>query len=125
VEARRELGETGFVVTGTLGDGLYEGEVQVEVSSTVETVFLDEGLDPQAVAPFFRRFGREEVCTAMAATVGSQYFCIADFPSLDGKPRSEIVAYGRDGRAVSLRGKGYSEQLELPMGVFSRAAAYG
>jgi hypothetical protein len=57
--------EAGFIVSGIIGDGFYEGEVQVEVASGVDTIFLDDGLNPPGFTEFLDRFGREEVCAAL------------------------------------------------------------
>lgn len=58
-------GAGSWVVSGTLGDGWYEGEVTVETGSRSEVTFADEWFDPAALQGFFDRIDRDQVCSAL------------------------------------------------------------
>lgn len=62
---RRTEGTPGWVVSGTLGDGWYEGEVAVEVGSRQAVTFADDWIAPAVLAEFFQRVDREQVCDAL------------------------------------------------------------
>jgi hypothetical protein len=51
-----------LLLSGVLGDGSYEGEVQVNCTATGgEVIFADQWLAPRALADFFERIPRETV----------------------------------------------------------------
>lgn len=64
-ERRDCNGEARYAFSGVLGDGGFEGEVLVEVGSTVEVIFADAWLDPAALDAFFSRVSRTEVEAAL------------------------------------------------------------
>ncbi len=107
-----------FAVAGTLGDGLFEGLVLLEVSEgKTEITFADEWLCEGALRDFFQRVDRDIVESGLTETVAEMVFCIADFPSLAGKPRQQVVGFSRGGRSIALPGHKESHQLALPMTV--------
>lgn len=65
-----------YSFAGDLGDGSYEGEVQIEVGpGGVSITFADAWLNPQALQEFFRRSDRaaietalDEICRCLAET---------------------------------------------------------
>jgi hypothetical protein len=58
----RERRRSGSHASVLLGDGAYEGEVQIEWTATEAIVtFVDHWLRPQALAAFFARIARDEV----------------------------------------------------------------
>lgn len=58
----RHRRRTGAQVSVLLGDGAYEGEVQIEWTATEAIVtFVDHWLRPHALAAFFARISRDEV----------------------------------------------------------------
>jgi len=62
---RRSEGPHGWVVSGTLGDGWYEGEVAVEIGSRQAVTFADDWFAPAVLAEFFQRVDREQLCSAL------------------------------------------------------------
>jgi hypothetical protein len=61
VRQRNAAGET-VQLSGLLGDGSYEGEIQVTCSASGNDVtFADQWLAPRALAEFFQRVPRETV----------------------------------------------------------------
>jgi len=56
---------SGWVFSGTLGDGWYEGEVSVTVGPQSSVAFADEWFDPAALREFFARIDREQLCNAL------------------------------------------------------------
>ena len=117
IEARHESAGEGFALTGTLGDGLYEGEVLLEIGEKVEVTFIDEWLGCAELNRFFRRVEREALDSALAEAVAEMRFCIDSFPALEGKPERRVTGYHVEGRWYALRPRGYAEQLELPLAV--------
>lgn len=62
---RRSEGARGWVVSGTLGDGWYEGEVAVEIGPRQAVTFADDWFAPAVLAEFFQRVDREQLCSAL------------------------------------------------------------
>jgi len=65
VEWRQQRGGRICAVTGMLGDGLYEGDILVEVGGEVDVTFADQWLAPQRLNGFFSRVDRFEVEAAL------------------------------------------------------------
>ncbi|HEX9873661.1 MAG TPA: hypothetical protein VGA43_04790 [Deferrimonas sp.] len=101
-ETRRNGRETVFALSGTLGDGGFEGEVLVELGSRVEVTFADAWLDPGSLELFFARVPREAVEEGVAEALHSIRFCLADFPALTGVVRNAVVGYRCDDSWVPL-----------------------
>lgn len=59
------------IVSGTLGDGWYEGEVAVEVGDRQGVTFADEWFDRNGLQAFFDRVGREQICAALFQALDS------------------------------------------------------
>jgi hypothetical protein len=66
LQVRQEEQQPCYMVSGTLGDGWYEGEISVNFDDGMEVTFADEWLDIAALREFFGRVDREEVCAALA-----------------------------------------------------------
>ena len=66
-----------YVASGILGDGWYEGEISVTFGEEMEVTFADEWLDQASMRDFFSRVAREEVCAALAETLGHVQFYAA------------------------------------------------
>lgn len=60
-----------WVVSGTLGDGWYEGEVAVEIGAGQGVIFADEWFDPAGLRAFFDRVGRDQICRALYQALAS------------------------------------------------------
>jgi hypothetical protein len=73
VERRLEEGRTVLRVAGILGDGSYEGEVQVNCAEQVDITFADAWLNRRALDTFFRRIDPKVVCTALADAIKCRY----------------------------------------------------
>ncbi|HKL49375.1 MAG TPA: hypothetical protein VJ882_06960 [Desulfuromonadales bacterium] len=58
--------ERGFALSGTLGDGHYEGDVMVEVGLDVDITFADLWLNRTGLQTFFDRVDRNMVESALA-----------------------------------------------------------
>ncbi|PLX86011.1 MAG: hypothetical protein C0617_02400 [Desulfuromonas sp.] len=65
VEHRRQRGEKVVAVSAVLGDGLFEGQVLLEVGVGVEVTFVDAWLAEERLRDFFARVDREEVEEAL------------------------------------------------------------
>ncbi|NIQ95935.1 MAG: hypothetical protein GWO11_03165 [Desulfuromonadales bacterium] len=61
-----ERQERGFALSGTLGDGHYEGDVMVEVGVDVAITFADRWLDRDGLETFFDRVDKRMVESALA-----------------------------------------------------------
>jgi len=66
LQVRQEEQQPCYMVSGTLGDGWYEGEISVNFGDGMEVTFADEWFDIAALREFFGRVDREEVCAALA-----------------------------------------------------------
>jgi hypothetical protein len=99
-----------YTVSGTLGDGWYEGEISVNFGGELEITFADEWLDRAALREFFSRVDRDEVCTALAGMLEEAicYFAPAQGPpvflpiagfSVDRAGRDEMIGSGSCGGA--------------------------
>jgi hypothetical protein len=121
-ESRHSGGRDIFALVGTLGDGVHEGQVLVEIGPTVEVTFVDEWLPGGDLDPLFRRLGRETVAKAIVQAASGLLFCVEDSLPVKGVPR--ITGYSSDGRWFNLRPRDYGEQLELPLLVAEPAAAW-
>lgn len=119
VEQRGSGEETLYALTGTLGDGACEEQVLVELGEQVEVTFVDAWLGRSTLAA-----EREELRAALTASLERLLFCVENFPSLEGKPRSRVVGYSSEGRWLPLCPGGYGEQLELPMEVAEGASPW-
>jgi hypothetical protein len=73
VEQRLEKGRPVLRVAGVLGDGRYEGEVQVDCAEQVDITFADAWLNRRALHTFFARIDRKVVCAALAEAVKGRY----------------------------------------------------
>lgn len=80
---RRAEGAPGWVVSGILGDGWYEGEVAVETGPRQAVTFADDWIAPTVLAEFFQRVDREQVCDAL-------YRALAEVSG--GPPTSQAAA---------------------------------
>lgn len=103
-----------FALHGTMGDGFYEGEVLVEVAVGVKVTFADEWLDRRTLEEFFLRVPRSEVEGAVAEKAAGMFFCVDNFPSIENRPRREVVSFRSEGRSYPVRPL-REEQMELPM----------
>jgi hypothetical protein len=74
VERRLEQGRPVLRVAGILGDGCYEGEVQVNCTEQVDDVtFADAWLNRRALDTFFSRIDPKTICAALAVAVKGRY----------------------------------------------------
>lgn len=73
VERRLEKGRPVLRVAGILGDGSYEGEVQVNCTEQVDVTFADAWLNSRALATFFTRIDHKVVCAALVEAVQDKY----------------------------------------------------
>ncbi len=113
-----------FSVSGTLGDGPYEGEVLLEISDDVEVTFVDSWMDQKSLRRFFDRNGREMVCAALREAANSMVFRLENLPTSE-KPASEkVVAFGPGGRPLSHRPRQCEDQMNLPMKVAAGEALW-
>ncbi|BCR05242.1 hypothetical protein DESUT3_23110 [Desulfuromonas versatilis] len=69
IEPRGVAGGTVIAVSGTVGDGRYEGEVLVEVGARTGVTFADEWLDGASLREFFGNAARGELETALTEAV--------------------------------------------------------
>ncbi len=115
VEQRWVRGEAVFALSATFGDGMFESPVLIEVGQAVEVVFVDHWLAEKKLQNFFDRIDREEVEAALSEAAASMTFCIENFPSLEGRPRNEVVGLRADGCTVALPAWQKARQLDLPM----------
>lgn len=122
VEQRGSNQETVYALTGTLGDGACEEQVLVELGRQVEVTFVDAWLGRRSGVALTAE--KDDLETALAASLERLLFCVENFPSLEGKPRARVVGYRSEGRWLPLRPAGYGEQLELPMGVAEDAGPW-
>lgn len=54
-----------YTFAGILGDGRFEGEVQIEIGPSVNITFADAWLNPSALEEFFTRVAQAEVELAL------------------------------------------------------------
>lgn len=124
IEARQKRGEAFYALSGTLGDGLYEGEVLVEIGEQVEVTFIDEWLGGSAMADFFRRVERQTVNAALITAAARMRFCIQNFPALEGEVVPWVAGYHFEDKSFALRPQEYAEQLELPLAMAEESAIW-
>lgn len=59
------------LVSGILGDGIYEGEVLVELAPEhCEVTFIDQVLDPASLRDFLGRFDQDQLCLDLRRALG-------------------------------------------------------
>lgn len=121
IEAREEV----FALTGTLGDGLDEGQVLLEIGERVEILFVDEWLGDGGLSRLLGREGREPVRAALMAAVADIRFCLQTFPVAVGLVEPRVTGFFLNERWTSLRPREYGEQLELPLRVAEPAVTWG
>lgn len=111
-EVRRGRRGDIFALSGTLGDGVHEGPVLVEIGAIVEITFVDflEGGD---LAWIIRLVGREVLEEAILQAVSTLLFCID--AGTNAVPVPRISGYGWGGKWFCMRPREYEEQLELPL----------
>ncbi len=63
-----------WVVSGTLGDGWYEGEIALETGFCSRITFADEWFAPSLLKDFLNRYGREEIHRALIRALDSSAF---------------------------------------------------
>jgi hypothetical protein len=85
----------GIRVTGTIGDGQYEGEVLVELGSSSEVTFVDAWLGGLGYREFITRFDREVLQQDLLDSLRS-------IPLLGLR---RVLPHGHQG----LRGAGYAD----------------
>jgi hypothetical protein len=124
VEQRRLKGETVFALSATFGDGMFESPVLIEVGREVEVVFVDQWLAEKKLQDFFHGIDREEVEAALREAASSMTFCVENFPSLEGKPRNEVVGLRAEGYTVALPAWQKARQLDLPMVVCEKTVEW-
>ncbi len=122
IEARQTRAGESFALTGTLGDGSYEGQVLVEIGSSVEVTFIDEWLGRPGVHEFFRHIEREDVDAALISAAERLLFCVERFPVIAGEAVPRVTGYHFENKCFSLRPQEYAQQLELPLAVGDRSA---
>lgn len=113
-----------FVLTGTLGDGLDEGEVLVEIGEEVAVTFIDEWLGGGRMSHLLRRVERESLLKVVGAAVQEMRFCLQAFPAGERPLLPLVTGFQHQGRWSGLRPKSYGEQLELPLQVAAPAAGW-
>lgn len=64
-ERNSGCGHPGYSFSGVLGDGHFEGEVQIEIGRFASVTFADEWLNPAPLAAFFQRSPRRQVEAAL------------------------------------------------------------
>ncbi len=124
IEIRRERTGEFFALTGTLGDGLYEGQVLLEIGEGVEVTFVDDWLGGPDLRRLFQRVERERVEAALIAMTSEMRFCLESFPVLEGKTARRVIGYQLEDRWYALRPQEYAEQLELPLAVAQSPIAW-
>lgn len=117
VEMKESGREKGFSLSGIVGDGLYEGEVLMEVGEDIEVTFVDAWLGGQGFGDFLRRVGRDALHRALEKAAGEMTFCLQSFPTRAGAAQTQVVGYRFTGRTYPLRPREYGEQLEMPLTV--------
>lgn len=114
----------GYVLGGTIGDGLYEGEVQIDLDETAEVTFLDRFLAPTELSGFFGRVERGRVERCLLDAAREMTFCVQSFPMTDGRPSTRVTGFRHGGSVQRLRPATYGEQQELPLFVSSGEPAW-
>ncbi|MBW2504239.1 MAG: hypothetical protein JRE16_06675 [Deltaproteobacteria bacterium] len=69
-----ERSADGMRICGTLGDGLYEGEVLIETGALSDVTFADTWLGGAGFRDFLERCDLERLRQALLATVGTISF---------------------------------------------------
>lgn len=64
-ERQSNGGQPRYSFAGILGDGLFEGEVQIELGTTVSVTFADAWLNPSALEELFTRVDRRQIEAAL------------------------------------------------------------
>ncbi len=81
------------IVSGTLGDGWYEGEVAVEIGDQQGVTFADEWFDRNGLQAFFDRVGRDQICTALFQALDfTERDCFVDSEVEPERPVSHYVS---------------------------------
>jgi len=80
----------GLSVSGTIGDGCYEGEVLVEIGSCDSVTFADAWLGGSGFAEFMSRCGAGVLERALLETVHEMPF----FHNRSERPHGNSTAYG-------------------------------
>jgi len=122
IEERRFRGRCFFAVGGVCGDGLWEGEVLIEVGEETAVTFVDAYLDPARLRDFFGRHDRGRVETALCQAMTGLQVCLETVP---GEQRSRVLGCAAQGRWLPQRPRYFGEQLELPLAIAEEAAAWG
>ena len=89
--------ETRYSFAGELGDGLYEGEVQIEVGAAISVTFADAWLNPPALQQLFARSDRGALEAALTETgrlLAEQ--AESELPSLPRPHRRALARRKRD-----------------------------
>ncbi|MBE0596230.1 MAG: hypothetical protein IH614_03065 [Desulfuromonadales bacterium] len=123
IESVRPEGDA-FLLTGTLGDGLDEGEVLVEIGEEVTILFVDEWLGGGQMRQLLQRVERGLLTSVLAAAAQQMRFCLQAFPAGDRPLSPQVTGFHHQGRWTGLRPKSYGEQLELPLRVAESAAGW-
>ncbi|MFA5515679.1 MAG: hypothetical protein WDA20_05270 [Desulfuromonadales bacterium] len=124
IEARQTRSGETYALTGTLGDGRYEGQVLVEIGDRVEVTFVDDWLGMPEMHEFFRRTERDAVDAALTSAAARMRFCIENFPVMAGQSKQRVTGYIFDNKWISLRPQEYAEQMELPLTVAEHPVAW-
>ena len=122
IEERRFRGRHFFAINGVCGDGLWEGEVLVEVGDETTVTFVDDYLNPARLGEFFVRHERGVVETALAQSLNGLQVCLASVP---GERRSRVLGCAAQGRWLPQRPRFWGEQLELPLSIAEERAPWG
>jgi len=59
----------GVVVSGTVGDGFYEGDVLIDMGAGCDVTFVDHWLGGNGFAPFLDRWGADALRRALLKAV--------------------------------------------------------
>ena len=122
VEERRYRGRSFFALGGVCGDGLWEGEVLLEVGEETAVTFVDDYLDAGHLRDFFARHERARVEAALVQAVAGLQVCMETVP---GEQRSRVLGCAAQGRWLPQRPRYFGEQLELPLVVAEGTSPWG
>lgn len=122
VEERSYRGRNFFAINGVCGDGLWEGEVLLEVGEETTVTFIDAYFDTDRLRDFFFRHEQARVEAALRQAVTGLQVCLETVP---GEQRSRVLGCAAQGRWLPQRPRYFGEQLDLPLTVAEGQAPWG
>ncbi len=124
VEERQFRGRSFFAVSGICGDGLWEGEVLVEVGEEISVTFVDEWLQRQPPENLPAPLDRQPLAEALVKTLSGARFCLGNMPASTERSRRRILGCSAAGRWFPERPREWGEQLVLPLGVAEAGSSW-